>query len=146
MAVNLRRVLEEYIDYREKLTPRSIRLIEKLAVPYMAFTDPFNDVQGIEEVETVFEKMFSKMDRPSCKIDDAAWGRDEYTAYLRWTLTFSPKGREERRQIAGISEICFTRDGKIYRQTDYWDSGSQQMSNMPLPGWLSRRMCRRRDV
>lgn len=118
--LNFQRQLEEYSAYHERLTARSVRLIEKLASPEMRFIDPHHDVRGIEAVEAVMTGMLGQGDRVSTRITDMAWGRDGYTAYLRWTRHF-PK-----HQMGGISEVVFGPDGLVVQHTEYWLSQSQK--------------------
>jgi steroid delta-isomerase len=124
------RPLEDYIAYLERLTPRSVRLLEKLAAPEMRFIDPFYDVRGVDAVVAAFEKICSQDSQLKFRITDRAWGRDGYTAYLRWSLTFG------ERTIDGMAEIVFGPDGKIVQHTNHWDSGGQVMARLPLLKWV----------
>lgn len=112
--LNFQRQLEEYSVYHERLTTRSVRLIEKMAAPEMRFINPDYDVRGIEAVESVLTKMLGQGDRVKTSVTDMAWGRDGYTAYMRWIRHF-PK-----HQMDGISEVVFAPDGLVVQHTEYW--------------------------
>ncbi len=118
--LNFQRQLEEYSVYHERLTPRSVRLIEKMASPDIRFIDPQQDVRGIEAVEEALIEMLGEGGRVSTRMSDMAWGRDGYTAYLRWTRNF-PKYKMD-----GISEVVFSPDGLIVQHTEYWLSQQQK--------------------
>ncbi|MGZ9097152.1 MAG: nuclear transport factor 2 family protein [Micavibrio sp.] len=124
------RPLEDYIAYLERLTPRSVRLLEKLAAPEMRFIDPFYDVRGVDAVVAAYDKIMGHAARMSFHVTDRAWGRDGYTAYLRWNLVF------EDRAIDGMAEIVFGPDGKIVQHTNHWDSGNQVMARLPVIKWV----------
>ena len=88
------KALQEYCLYFEKLSVRSVRLIEKLAEPSMRFKDPFNDVQGLDHVERVLAAIFEHAEKPRFKVRDTAWGAVENrVAYIRWNFTYMLKGR-----------------------------------------------------
>ncbi len=130
------RALEDYIEYWETLTPRSVRLIEKLGDPGMMFKDPFNNVQGLEAVETVLSKIFQDTEKPRFKVQNHAWAQDGKTAFLRWQMRFLSKGRKREWIIDGMSEIYFSDSGKVMAHYDHWDSGSQLFSRLPVCGFL----------
>lgn len=143
-AMKLQKPLEEYIRYFETLTPRSVRLIEKIADPTMRFIDPFNDVHGIDAVEAVLEKKCRGVINPKYRITDYAWGRDGHTVYLRWSFSFEEQGA--LRLITGMSEVSFSPLGKVACHVDYWDTGSQLMAYRPFAGWVWRNIRRRLGV
>jgi len=130
------KTLLDYIAYFERLSPRTIRLIEKLAVPGLRFKDPFNDVRGTDAVERLFEHMFASVDRPKFKIVDYAWSRDNMRAYLRWDFSCERKGAKHL--ISGMSEISFDQDGLVASHIDYWDSGEYFFAKLTVIGAVIR--------
>lgn len=138
MSSKFHRPLADYIEYWEKISPRSVRLIEKLAVSGFRFSDPFHTLHGLDAFEAMLHKMFSSTDKVSFKVKDMAWGMDGRTAYLKWIFTAVPKGRKKQITIIGMSEILFADDGKVMSHTDHWDSGSQLLSRLPLIGGIFR--------
>ena len=134
--LNFQRQLEDYITYYERLNGRSVRLLEKMAAPEIRFIDPFHDVRGIEAMEAVLKNLFDRhIERSKFTVTNTGWGRDGYTAFLRWDFTFMPKGRNEEWVIEGMSDIVFGPDGKIVQHHNHWDSGSQIMAHIPVLGW-----------
>ncbi len=134
----LQKPLEDYIEYWETLTPRSLRLIEKLTEPGMAFKNPFYDVVGVDAFEHALQQFFSYSGDFKFKVADYAWGRDGATVYLRWSLNFSRKGKKKR--IDGVSEVLFSKKGKVLSHSDHWDSGAQFYADLPLLGDILRRI------
>ncbi|MEM7650766.1 MAG: nuclear transport factor 2 family protein [Pseudomonadota bacterium] len=134
--INFQRALDDYIQYFEKLNARSIRLIEKIAAPGIRFKDPFNDVQGVDAFERIFEHMFANIDSPKFEVQDYAWGKEGHTAYLRWVLHYKLKGQSRR--IDGMSEVMFSKDGKLMSHIDHWDAGEQFYEHIPVLGALIR--------
>lgn len=137
--LNFQRQLEDYCAYFERLSGRSVRLLEKMAAPEIRYIDPFHDVRGIEAMGAVLKNLYDrKLERPSLKITNTAWGKDGYTVFLRWNFSFMPKGKREEWLIEGVSEIVFGPDGKIVLHHNHWDSGSQAMAHVPFLGraWI----------
>jgi len=126
------RTLDDYIEYFESLSPRSLRLIEKLAEPGMRFKDPFNDVQGTDAVIRVFEHMFENTQKPKFTVTDAAWGRDQNIVYLRWNFDYEMNGKPSR--VEGMSEVLFSKNAKILSHIDHWDAGEQFYERIPVLG------------
>lgn len=134
--IKLQRALDNYIQYYEKLSARSVRLIEKLAEPGMRFKDPFNDVQGTDAFARIFNHMFASVDAPKFSIQDYTWGRDGQTAYIRWRLDYRIKG--QNRIIEGMSEVLFSKGAKVLSHIDHWDAAEQLYEHIPVLGGLLR--------
>lgn len=132
ISPKLQRGLKDYIEYYEKLSPRSVRLLEKIAEPSMQFKDPFNDVTGIEKVEAIFRHMFENTQKPKFKVLDSSWGTRDNTAYIRWH--FSYQGNGQAKYIEGMSEVLFSKSGKVMAHTDFWDSGEYFYESIPMLG------------
>lgn len=130
------KTLQDYIAYYEGLSPRNIRLIEKLAEPHMEFKDPFNAVRGLDAVEAIFEHMFAKTENPKFKVRDYVWSDDNMSAYLKWDFTFLSKGKKHH--IPGMSEVSFGDRGLIISHIDYWDSGEYFYAKLPVIGSIIR--------
>ena len=135
-------VLAKYIQYYETLTRRSIRLIEKVAEPGMAYKNPFYDVAGIDAVENLLAQLFARGENPKFKIRDYSWGQNAgpeeggETAYIRWGFSGDFKGK--RRYIEGMSEVLFSRRGLVLSHIDHWDAGAQVYEQIPVLGAVIR--------
>ena len=117
--------LEDYVAWLSRLTPRSVRLIEKLASSDMHLSGPGYDTRGIDGVEAVFQSLFTQDAATRIDVTDTAWGRDGYTAYIRWTRTAG--GR-----IDGVSEVLFGPDGMVVQQRDYWAAPAKKKKLLPF--------------
>jgi hypothetical protein len=132
------KAIEEYIQYWETLTPRSIRLIEKISVMHFRFRDPFHDLQGHDAFEKMLAQSFERSEKISFKTTDVAWGRDAQTAYLRWIVTITTKKKHQTITLEGMSEVSFDENGMAVNHIDHWDSTSQLFAKLPLIGGLFR--------
>lgn len=129
------RPLRDYIEYFEKLSARSVPLLDKVAERDVFFKDPFNEVRGLEKMQAVFEHMFQTLENPKFKVTDIAWGKQGNTAYLKWDFVYSLKGKKHH--FEGMSEVTFAPTGKVTSHIDHWDSGLVYQK-IPLLGALIR--------
>ena len=139
----LKRGLEDYISYWEKLSSRSIRLIEKSAHPLFHYTCHFYDTNGIGDFEAMLSHLYKNIGRMKIKITDRAWGTDNHTAYLRWSCHVHSPNFKKEWIFNGMSEVALSDDGKIMSHIDHWDTGKQFYLRLPLIGWLIRKTLRR---
>ena len=134
-ALKFQRSMRNYIEYFEKLTPRSIRLIEKIASPNIYFKDPFNEVRNIEAMEAIFEHMFQTMENPKFRVIDYGFGQ-EGAGYIRWHFSFTSNGKSDG--FDGMSEIAFNEQGQVISHVDYWDSSENLYEKIPVLGGIIR--------
>ncbi len=135
-ALKFQRPLRDYIEYFEKLSARSVRLLDKVADQNMYFKDPFNEVRGLEKVQAIFEHMFETFENPKFKVTDTAWGKQGNVAYIKWDFTYALKGKKHH--FEGMSEVIFTSSGKVMSHIDHWDAGAHVYEKVPLLGALIR--------
>lgn len=129
VALKFQRPMRNYIEYFEKLTPRSVRLIEKIAAPNMYFKSPINEAHGIEGVEGIFKHIFKTVQNPKLKVMDYGFGQ-QGAGYIRWRFSYVSKGKPQN--VEGMSEIIFNDDGQIISHIDHWDAGEVVYEKLPL--------------
>ncbi len=134
--LELNRPLKDYIEFFEKLSARSVHLMDKVAHGGIYFKDPFNEVRGIEHVKSIFDHMFKTMEKPKFKVTDYAWGRDGQTAYIKWRFTYVMNGNAHG--FEGVSEVTFGADGRVTSHIDHWDAGEHVYEKVPLLGGIIR--------
>lgn len=140
----MQKTLPAYIHYFETLAPRTLEHLTELVAPEVHFTDPFNNVRGVEKMIAVFDRMFQEMEKPRFKVTDHAVGQNGRTAYLRWTLSYKRGMRIGR--FEGMSEVQFDTDGKVVAHANYWDSGSQFLERLPMIGSIVRMIMKKASV
>ena len=130
METDLYKPLEDYISFFEHLSPRAIPLMGQVVHDLVHFTDPFNDVCGLEAMQAVFKKAYADVDDLKFKVQDYAWGQSGHVAYLKWRCDFTRKGSANH--IIGMSEIHFADNGKVIAHYDFWDSGTYVYEKIPI--------------
>jgi len=124
--LSLQKPLEDYVEYIEKLSLRSIPLLGEMSDPSFSFQDPYHDVTGAIEAQRLIEHRFKIYSGARYKVSDFTWGRRDATAYLFWSFRYRPKKKLlERSQsealiLEGMSEIMFSPDGKLYSHSEFW--------------------------
>ncbi|SVD41297.1 uncharacterized protein METZ01_LOCUS394151 [marine metagenome] len=90
------------------------------------FKDPFNEVEGIDNLRNVFVHMFKTLDNPHFVIIDTI--ENSEGAFLTWDFIFILKGKESK--IHGSSHLKFNEDKRIVCHRDYWDVGQEILSKI----------------
>ncbi|MEY4749100.1 MAG: hypothetical protein RIQ60_1314 [Pseudomonadota bacterium] len=131
------------IEYFETLTPRSLERLGEVYAPCARFTDPFNDVQGLDAIRHLYTLMFNRLEAARFVVHEAAL--DGTNCWLVWDFVFHSRhlGAGEH-HIHGASLLRLGADGRIVLHRDYWDAAGQFYEKLPLLGalmrWLRRRL------
>jgi len=131
--------LESWAGFWSDLGPGTLDRLDDLASPDLRFIDPFNDVQGREQVKALLGRMLRDLGAPSFVVLD--WAMGGKGGYLRWDFAATIAG--QRLSVSGMSEVHFTPVGRVWLHRDHWDAGSQVYARVPLLG-LGIRMMRKR--
>jgi len=136
--------LKAYADYFTGLTEHTVDRISGLVTEDVRFSDPFNTVQGVDRLRTIFAATFRDCRDVRFLIDGMV--RQQNEAFLKWRFFFRPRrlGPGPAWEISGVSELHLTPDGRVRVHIDHWDSGSQFYARMPVIGvvirWLRGRL------
>lgn len=128
-----------YVAFFETLSPASLGRLGEVFDDDARFVDPFNDVRGQAAIRGVFEHMFATCADPRFFVDERC--QSAGACYLRWHFEYGPSAR--RRRIDGVSRVQFGAHGRAVDHRDYWDAAGQLYEQIPLVGWLLRRLRRR---
>ena len=117
--------------------------LDRLGEIYAArawFKDPFNEVEGVARIRTIFAAMFRELESPRFVVD-AAFGSGRQ-GFLAWRMLFERGGRRE--SIRGGTHLEFDSDFLVLRHRDYWDTAEELYEKIgllrPLVRWLRRRL------
>ena len=134
----IRRVIAVF----QTLSPAEVARLDRLYASDARFKDPFNEVQGLQAIQRVFDHMFATLGAPRFKILDALVQGDR--AFLSWDFHARlDQGRGHALTIHGTTLLYFGPDGHIVMHRDYWDAAEELYEKLPLLGrlmrWLKRR-------
>jgi steroid Delta-isomerase len=126
----------------EQLTPADVARLPSYYAANVRFKDPFNEVQGVAEVQRVFGHMFSALHDPRFVVHDIVVQGDQ--CFLTWDFIFGFKRmRRGVQTVRGGSHLALSPDGMITLHRDYWDAAEELYEKLPVLGslmrWLKRR-------
>jgi SnoaL-like domain len=125
-------------DFFEKLTPDSIAQLPNIYDAQARFKDPFNEVQGLAEIERIFRHMYVALDGPHFVITGQLV--DGVQAFLTWEFRFRFKRFDTQtlQVVRGGSHLVFNDQGLVTLHRDYWDAAEELYEKLPLLGGVMR--------
>jgi hypothetical protein len=130
-------------EFFEKLTPKSVAQLPNIYDAQARFKDPFNEVQGLAEIERIFRHMYEALDGPHFVITGQLV--DGSQAFLTWEFRFRFKRFDTQtlQVVRGGSHFVFNDQGLVTLHRDYWDAAEELYEKLPLVGgvmrWLKKR-------
>ncbi len=78
--------VERIIDAFEALSPQRVKLLCDIYAGQARFKDPFNDVQGLGEIQRIFSHMYVALDSPRFVVTNKVV--DKGQCFLTWEFRF----------------------------------------------------------
>ena len=134
-----------FIAAAESLNQNSVQQLSAFYAEDCRFSDPFQTVQGRDQVQAVYRDMFEHLDQPRFSRVRVLAAPDPagQEVMIGWDFEFSLAKGRPRQVIAGCSRLVLNADGKIQEHVDYWDA-SRLIQTFPLIGpvisWLRRKI------
>ncbi len=131
------------VELFEQLSPEGLPRLGEVYTEGARFKDPFNEVQGVPAIRSIFEHMFGTLDAPRFVVHDIVVQGDQ--CFLTWDFVFRLKRtRGDELVVRGGSHLKLADDGRISLHRDYWDVAEELYEKLPLLGalmrWLKRRV------
>ena len=135
--------VERIIDVFEALSPERVPLLGDIYAEQARFKDPFNDVQGLGEIQRVFSHMYVALDSPRFVVTNKVVDRGQ--CFLTWEFRFRFRNfqRSVNQTILGGSHLVLNEAGQITLHRDYWDAAEELYEKLPMVGGLMRWLKRR---
>jgi len=133
-------------QFFEALTPQSVAQLPTLYDADARFKDPFNEVQGLPEIERIFRHMYEALDGPHFVITGQLV--DGAQAFLTWEFRFRFKRFDTHtlQTVRGGSHILFNEQGLVTLHRDYWDAAEELYEKLPWVGGLMRWLKKRANT
>jgi steroid delta-isomerase len=130
--------IEDIVRYFETLTPASLGDMARIYVDDAYFKDPFNEVERLEDIRAIFERMFDALAEPRFTIVNRVVEGEQ--VMLEWDFTFRIRRWKPATMqlVHGVSHLRLAADGRIAYHRDYWDTAEELYSKLPLIGGLMR--------
>jgi len=125
-------------EFFEKLTLESVAQLPNIYDAQARFKDPFNEVQGLTEIERIFRHMYVALDGPHFVITGQLV--DGSQAFLTWEFRFRFKRFDTQtlQVVRGGSHVMFNDQGLVTLHRDYWDAAEELYEKLPLLGGVMR--------
>ncbi|MEM1198059.1 MAG: nuclear transport factor 2 family protein [Pseudomonadota bacterium] len=134
-AEPLRAAIDTYAKALESADAASVDGLMDLCGETVEFRDPFNHTFTKPAFRHILEHMFKTVQGLKFEVHNII-GSDRLWV-LKWTFTgtIKPVGKVE---IVGLTEVALNEQGHVIRHIDYWDSGTEIFSKMPVLGPVIR--------
>ncbi len=141
--MNTRQATEKLATFFETLSPQGVAQLNTLYDVQARFKDPFNEVQGLPEIERIFRHMYVALDQPHFVVTGQVV--DGAQAFLTWEFRFRFKRFDTStlQSVRGASHLLFNDQGLVTLHRDYWDAAEELYEKLPVVGslmrWLKKR-------
>ena len=141
--MDTRQATQQLAAFFETLSPQSVSQLHTLYDAQARFKDPFNEVQGLPEIERIFRHMYEALDQPHFVITGPLV--DGAQAFLTWEFRFRFKRFDTTtlQAVRGGSHVVFNEQGLVTLHRDYWDAAEELYEKLPVVGgvmrWLKKR-------
>lgn len=109
---------------------------EKVYAPGAYLNDTLATHSGPEEIKKYFLQTADTMTSFELAINDTIRSGSDY--YIKWTMVFAAPKLSGGKPIhsVGISQVRFTKNGKVAFHQDFWDSGQNIYGQIPVIGGM----------
>ena len=144
--MNTREATENLTTFVETLSPQSVAQLHTVYDAKARFKDPFNEVQGLPEIERIFRHMYVALDQPHFVVTGQVV--DGAQAFLTWEFRFRFKrfNTTTLQAVRGASHVVFNEQGLVTLHRDYWDAAEELYEKLPVLGGLMRWLKKRANT
>lgn len=130
--------LADLVDFFEQLTPDSVGQLSRHYAADVRFKDPFNEVQGLAQVEDIFRHMFVQLEQPRFVVCERVLQGQQ--AFLTWDFVFRFRRYDTTtlQTVRGATHLVFNDQGLATLHRDYWDAAEELYEKLPVVGGLMR--------
>jgi hypothetical protein len=141
--MDTRQATQNVANFFQDLSPQSVSQLHTVYDAQARFKDPFNEVQGLAEIERIFRHMYVALDQPHFVVTGQVV--DGTQAFLTWEFRFRFKRFDSItvQAVRGASHVQFNDQGLVTMHRDYWDAAEELYEKLPVVGgvmrWLKKR-------
>jgi steroid Delta-isomerase len=142
-AFDMQAAVQKVATFFESLQPDSVAQMGSYYTADAYFKDPFNEVQGLQQVQSIFSHMYVALDNPHFVVTERVVQGAQ--CFLVWDFKFRFKRFDTTTEqtVRGTSHLRFAADGRISYHRDYWDTAEELYEKLPvvrvLMRWLKKR-------
>lgn len=126
------------VAWFEQLSPADLTRFGTYYAAQARFKDPFNEVQGLAEIQRIFTHMFEALHEPRFVVTTRVVQGQQ--CFLTWDFLFRFKGFQQDTQqtVRGATHLVLDENGLITLHRDYWDAAEELYEKFPVVGGLMR--------
>ena len=130
--------VDRIVEVFQTLTPAGVDTLDAIYATDARFKDPFNDVQGLTEIQRIFRHMYVSLENPHFVVTGRIVQGNQ--CFLTWEFRFVFRRfkQGEAQCILGGSHLVLQGDGRITLHRDYWDAAEELYEKLPVVGGLMR--------
>lgn len=109
-----------FVKWFETLGKTGVHRVSQFTARDVRCRTPELESAGPDGVAGIYAAIFENAQSVKIRVSDVAYGRDGFTAYLRWDrLVTDARGRTA--SLTGVTELTLGTDGKIVSILEYWN-------------------------
>jgi steroid delta-isomerase len=137
-ACDTHTAVKQLVQLYEQLTPAHLTQLDHYYAANAHFKDPFNDVNGVDNITRVFTHMFATLTQPRFIITEQLVEGQQ--AFLSWEFHFRMRRLQPNVDycIHGGTLVRFDTQGLVIMHRDYWDTAEELYAKIPVFGALMR--------
>ena len=131
----MKSITKKYVKSFEQLKTSTIYNLVDCLHESFVFIDPFNKIIGKKSFRKFLEKMFIKIKNPKFRILNIL--EEKNLTLVKWNFEYEIS--KKKINFDGVSELII-RQNLIYKHIDYWDSGRNVYSHLPIIGSVFKKI------
>ena len=131
----MKSITKKYVKSFEQLKISTISNLVDCLHESFVFIDPFNKIIGKKSFRKLLEKMFIKIKNPKFRILNIL--EEKNLTLIKWNFEYEIS--KKKINFDGVSELII-RQNLIYKHIDYWDSGRNVYSHLPIIGSVFKKI------
>ncbi|MEL0245731.1 MAG: nuclear transport factor 2 family protein [Alphaproteobacteria bacterium] len=131
----MKSITKKYVKSFEQLKVSTISNLVDCLHESFVFIDPFNKIIGKKSFRKFLEKMFIKIKNPKFRILNIL--EEKNLTLIKWNFEYEIS--KKKINFDGVSELII-RQNLIYKHIDYWDSGRNVYSHLPIIGSVFKKI------
>ena len=131
----MKSITKKYVKSFEQLKVSTISNLVDCLHESFVFIDPFNKIIGKKSFRKFLEKMFIKIKNPKFRILIIL--EEKNLSLIKWNFEYETS--KKKINFDGVSELAI-RKNLIYKHIDYWDSGRNVYSHLPIIGSVFKKI------
>ena len=131
----MKSITKKYVKSFEQLKISTICNLVDCLHENFVFIDPFNKIIGKKSFRKFLEKMFIKIKNPKFRILNIL--EEKNLTLIKWNFEYEIS--KKKINFDGVSELII-RQNLIYKHIDYWDSGRNVYSHLPIIGSVFKKI------